>query len=78
MRLYAYVIMENHIHLIANSRDLSKAIQSFKCFTARRSWNFPGKPAGWNPWKSGRSSNPNGWRSSSGKRSWPTWKNPWK
>jgi len=36
MRLYAYVIMENHIHLIASSPDLSKTMQSFKSFTARR------------------------------------------
>jgi len=36
MRLYAYVIMDNHIHLIASSPDLSKTMQSFKSFTARR------------------------------------------
>jgi len=29
MRLYAHVIMENHIHLIVSSLDLSKTMQSF-------------------------------------------------
>jgi REP element-mobilizing transposase RayT len=35
LRLYAYVIMENHLHLIAAASDLSAVIQSFKGFTAR-------------------------------------------
>jgi REP element-mobilizing transposase RayT len=34
--LYAYVIMENHLHLIASSDDLSKEIGDFKSFTARK------------------------------------------
>jgi len=38
------LIMENPIHLIASSRDLSKTMQPFKSFTARRSWSFPGRP----------------------------------
>lgn len=33
--LYAYVIMENHIHLIAQSPDLSKYLRAFKSWTAR-------------------------------------------
>jgi putative transposase len=33
--LYAYVIMENHVHWIAQGDDLSGAIQSFKSFTAK-------------------------------------------
>jgi REP element-mobilizing transposase RayT len=33
--LHAYVIMENHLHLIATSQNLPKAIQTFKSFTAR-------------------------------------------
>ncbi|CAN5130171.1 hypothetical protein BH23BAC3_BH23BAC3_33310 [soil metagenome] len=33
--LYSYVIMENHIHLIVQSDELSKKIQAFKSWTAR-------------------------------------------
>lgn len=36
MKLRAYVIMENHIHLIAEAPDLSTTIQSFKSYTARQ------------------------------------------
>jgi REP element-mobilizing transposase RayT len=43
MRLYAHVIMENHIHRIASSLDISKTTKSFKSFTVRRSWSFPGR-----------------------------------
>jgi putative transposase len=35
LTLYAYVIMENHLHLIASSANLSKEIGDFKSFTAR-------------------------------------------
>jgi len=35
--LHAYVLMENHLHLIASSYDLSKAIGNFKSYTARQS-----------------------------------------
>jgi REP element-mobilizing transposase RayT len=35
LTLHAYVIMENHLHLIATSDNLSKAMQTFKSFTAR-------------------------------------------
>jgi REP element-mobilizing transposase RayT len=34
--LYGYVILENHLHLIADSPNLSKEIGDFKSFTARR------------------------------------------
>ena len=34
--LHAYVIMENHLHLIASADDLSKQIANFKSFTARK------------------------------------------
>lgn len=34
--VHGYVIMVNHLHLIARSRDLSKEIGDFKSFTARR------------------------------------------
>jgi len=33
--LYAYVLMENHFHLIAQSEDLSEKMRHFKPFTAR-------------------------------------------
>jgi REP element-mobilizing transposase RayT len=35
LRLYAYVIMENHLHLVAEAPDLSGVIQSFKRHTAK-------------------------------------------
>ena len=35
LQIYAYVIMPNHLHLIALSEQLSKEIASFKSFTAR-------------------------------------------
>ncbi|HJT79190.1 MAG TPA: hypothetical protein VJ739_18480 [Gemmataceae bacterium] len=34
--LYGYVILENHLHLIASSPDLAKEIGDFKSFTARQ------------------------------------------
>lgn len=34
--LFAYVIMENHLHLIASAADLSGEIAKFKSFTARK------------------------------------------
>ena len=33
--LYAYVIMENHVHWIASAPDLVREVRSFKSFTAR-------------------------------------------
>ncbi len=35
LTLYSYVIMENHLHLIASAENLSKEIGHFKSFTAR-------------------------------------------
>lgn len=35
-QLMAYVILENHLHLIASAPDLSQAMQSFKSYTAKR------------------------------------------
>ncbi|NEP18935.1 MAG: transposase [Leptolyngbya sp. SIO4C1] len=35
LTLYSYVIMENHLHLIAIADDLSKEVGNFKSFTAR-------------------------------------------
>jgi REP element-mobilizing transposase RayT len=36
MTLYAYVILENHLHMIAAAADLSEQVQRFKSYTARR------------------------------------------
>jgi putative transposase len=33
---YAYVIMENHLHLVVSSDNLSKELGDFKSFTARQ------------------------------------------
>lgn len=34
--LYAYVILENHLHLVAAGEELSKEIGNFKSYTARQ------------------------------------------
>jgi putative transposase len=34
--LYAYVLMEHHLHLIVSAEDLSKEIHDFKSFTAHK------------------------------------------
>jgi putative transposase len=36
LTIFAYVIMDNHLHLVAASANLSKDIANFKSFTARR------------------------------------------
>ena len=36
LKLYAYVLMKNHIHFIASANDLSKEVANFKSFTARK------------------------------------------
>ncbi len=35
LTLYGYVILENHLHLIASAEDLPRQIAEFKSFTAR-------------------------------------------
>jgi putative transposase len=35
-RLYGYVVLENHLHVIASAPELSNAIKSFKMVTARQ------------------------------------------
>ena len=35
LTLYGYVILENHLHLIASSENLAKEIGDFKSFVAR-------------------------------------------
>jgi len=34
--IYAYVIMEHHLHLIASAPELAKTMKEFKSYTARR------------------------------------------
>ena len=36
MVLYAYVILDNHLHMVVGGPDLSRKIARFKSFTARR------------------------------------------
>jgi REP-associated tyrosine transposase len=36
LTLFGYVILENHLHLVASADDLSKEIGDFKGFTARK------------------------------------------
>lgn len=40
VEVYAYVIMENHIHLIASDDDLPKKLKNFKSYTARQIIDF--------------------------------------
>lgn len=40
LELHGYVIMENHLHLIASATHLSKEIANFKSFTARSAINW--------------------------------------
>ncbi len=34
-KLYGFVILENHLHCIAQSKDLAKSMASFKSYTAK-------------------------------------------
>jgi len=36
LKIYAYVILENHLHMVAQSNQLDKDIDRFKSFTARK------------------------------------------
>jgi len=36
MQLFAYVILENHLHFVASGEDLAKQIANFKSYTARQ------------------------------------------
>lgn len=38
--LYAYVILENHLHVVASAPDLGKQIGNFKSYTARQIIDF--------------------------------------
>ncbi|MDA3835130.1 MAG: hypothetical protein PF495_17230 [Spirochaetales bacterium] len=36
LKLYGFVVLENHLHCVAQSSDLAKSVHSFKSFTAKR------------------------------------------
>ncbi len=36
LRLYGYVVLENHLHLVAQAPELGTCVSSFKSFTARQ------------------------------------------
>ena len=36
LTIYAYILMENHIHFIASSKELSKEVGIFKSYSARK------------------------------------------
>ena len=36
LAVYAYVVLENHLHLVASAEDLAKQIARFRSFTARQ------------------------------------------
>ncbi len=35
LKIYAYVILENHLHLVASSDDIAKTVKKFKSYTAK-------------------------------------------
>ena len=35
LKIYAYVILENHLHLVASSDDIARSIKKFKSYTAK-------------------------------------------
>lgn len=40
LKVYAYVILENHLHLVAQSNQLDKDMRRFKSYTARELINY--------------------------------------
>ena len=52
MKLYAYVILENHMHLIAQSDRIDRDIARFKSFTAKELIRYLHSHAG--AWERGR------------------------
>ena len=36
LKLYSTVVLENHLHFIAQASDLNKSVSSFKSYTARK------------------------------------------
>ncbi|MEH6798528.1 MAG: transposase [Halopseudomonas sabulinigri] len=39
LKLYGYVVLENHLHYVAQAPDLAKCVSSFKSYTARQMLN---------------------------------------
>jgi len=35
LKIFAYVVLENHLHLVASSDDIAKSIKKFKSYTAK-------------------------------------------
>ncbi len=40
LEIYAYVILENHLHLVVQSDDIGKSMAKFKSFTAKQIINY--------------------------------------
>ncbi len=40
LKIYAYVVLENHLHLVASSDDIAKSIKKFKSYTAKEMLNL--------------------------------------
>ena len=40
LKIYAYVILENHLHLVASSDDLPQTMKKFKSYTAKELRNL--------------------------------------
>ena len=40
LKIHAYVILENHLHLVVQSDDIAKSMAKFKSFTAREIINY--------------------------------------
>ena len=40
LKIFAYVILENHLHMIVSSEDLSNNMMRFKSYTARKIIDF--------------------------------------
>lgn len=36
LKIFSYVVLENHLHLVVQSNDLNKTMESFKKFTAKK------------------------------------------
>jgi len=35
LKIFAYVVLENHLHLVASSNDIAKSIKKFNSYTAK-------------------------------------------
>ncbi|WP_324170760.1 REP-associated tyrosine transposase [Sulfurimonas sp.] len=40
LKLYAYVVLENHLHMVVQSNDIEKTMKSFKQYTAKELLNL--------------------------------------